>query len=423
MLAEQISGTHVGLWFLIPEHLRLRSWDLLTAWSGSQQDGAIEPRLALQMVHEAALCVNGIRDRRTLRQKGFETLNGLPFVATDQAIHGLCQPRTIAESTSLQLALGQIRHAKGHYPDNVVLLDPHRIRTWSQRQMPLKKANSSVPARKNLQTFFAVGADSGQPLTFSIGSSAVTVSQATEKLIDVLNDMLPRPTLLVADAEHFTVAILAQLAEHSKFTFLIPALRFANINRQIAEMSFKRLWAGYAVGEGSYLPHGLDHSFRLVVQRTGERADEYQFLPFVTTSSLPADQLMGLIYPQRWNIEEFFNTDQALGWNRASTLNLNIRYAKLTMSLIAQAAVYLFRQKLPDQFQRWTVDSLAKKFFKDIDGDIRVRDDTIIITTYNAPDPDHLKIHYQNLPKKLAAQNIDPRIPWLYNFKLDFRFR
>jgi len=28
-----------------------------------------------------------------------------------------------------------------------------------------------------------------------------------------------------------------------------------------------------------------------------------------------------------------------------------------------------------------------------------------------------------NLPEKLAAERVDPRVPWLFNFKLDFRFR
>jgi hypothetical protein len=27
------------------------------------------------------------------------------------------------------------------------------------------------------------------------------------------------------------------------------------------------------------------------------------------------------------------------------------------------------------------------------------------------------------LPQILESENVDPRIPWLYNFKLDFRFR
>ena len=34
-----------------------------------------------------------------------------------------------------------------------------------------------------------------------------------------------------------------------------------------------------------------------------------------------------------------------------------------------------------------------------------------------------LREHYENLPQKLQTSGIDPRVPWLYNFKLDFRFR
>ena len=93
------------------------------------------------------------------------------------------------------------------------------------------------------------------------------------------------------------------------------------------------LWAGYAVAEGTYQLTDCKGSLRLLVQRTGEKEDEYDYKPFVTTSEMPADQLMTLAFPQRWNIEEFFNTEGALGWNRASTLNLNIRYGRVSMAL------------------------------------------------------------------------------------------
>jgi hypothetical protein len=176
MLADKISGTLVGLWLLLPEHLRLGTWDLLTAWAGSSAVNAIKPRLALQMVHESALCLNGVRHKKTLRQKGFETLNGLPFVATDRSIHELCNQHTVAEAESLQVALAQLRQCRGHYPGKLVLIDPHRIETLSKRQMPLKKANSTARACKMLQTFFALDGRSGQPYGFGIGSSAVTAT-------------------------------------------------------------------------------------------------------------------------------------------------------------------------------------------------------------------------------------------------------
>ena len=423
MLADKISGTLMGLWLLLPEHLRLGTWDLLKAWTGSDNLNAIEPRLALQMVHESALCLNGLRHKKSLRQKGFETLNGLPFVATDVSIHYLCNQHSLTQTEALQVALGQIRRSRGHYPGKLVLIDPHRIETWSKRQMPLKKANRSSSARKMLQTFFAIDAHSSQPYALGIGSSSLTATQATEGLVDRIAAILPLDCLLIADVEHFTMHLLKQLSDYKQFSFLIPRPKSKKLLRQISAMAFTPMWAGYAVGESIYQPSVGHQGMRQIVQRTGETEADYTYKAFVTNSQMPAADLMTLLFPQRWNIEEFFNLESALGWNRASTLNLHIRLAKLTMALIAQAAIYQLRAKLPGNIKNWTAESMARKLFNGIDGDLRVKNDTIMITFYNAPQADILKKHYINLPQQLEAEGIDPRVPWLFDFKVDFRFK
>ena len=56
------------------------------------------------------------------------------------------------------------------------------------------------------------------------------------------------------------------------------------------------------------------------------------------------------------------------------------------------------------------------------DGDVRVKDDTIIVTSYGASQYIKKK-EYINLPEKLKQNGINPHIPWLYNYKLDFRFK
>ena len=65
MLADKVSGDLAGVWLLVAEHLRLGTWDLLCGWTG-QPGERVEPRLALQCVHEAAVCTAGIRAERTL---------------------------------------------------------------------------------------------------------------------------------------------------------------------------------------------------------------------------------------------------------------------------------------------------------------------------------------------------------------------
>jgi hypothetical protein len=52
-----------------------------------------------------------------------------------------------------------------------------------------------------------------------------------------------------------------------------------------------------------------------------------------------------------------------------------------------------------------------------------VVNDTILVTYYNAPNQELLRAQYEDLPAKLRAEGVDPAIPWLYGFQLDFRFR
>ena len=51
LLADKVSGNLLGLWLLVPEPLRLGTWDLLRAWSGEATRTALAPRLALHLVH------------------------------------------------------------------------------------------------------------------------------------------------------------------------------------------------------------------------------------------------------------------------------------------------------------------------------------------------------------------------------------
>lgn len=53
LLADQLSGHMVGLWLLIPAHLRLGTWQVVRGWTGHPGE-RLEPRLALQVSHAAA---------------------------------------------------------------------------------------------------------------------------------------------------------------------------------------------------------------------------------------------------------------------------------------------------------------------------------------------------------------------------------
>ncbi len=422
-MAHKVSGTLLGIWLLIPEHLRLGSWDLLKLWT-EDPCGMIKPRLALQMVQESALCVNGVRESRSLSHQGFELANGLPYLATEQEIHHLLNTHSIEDSKNLQIKLAMLRQNLGHYKSQVWAFDPHRIPTYSRRISPKKKSRAQERSKKVLQTFFSVDAETGQPFGFVIGSSSKTTTKASIELLKMMDSvLLSNNILLLADTEHESQVLMDYISEYPKYDILMPASRNKKVMNILNQLDYQRHWPGYATGETTYKYRASKHNFRLIGQRSCERATDFEYKPFIATGNVPSLELLTDKFPGRWTIEEFFNFEGPMGWNRAGTMNLNIRYGKLSLALIAQAVTYQFRKKLPAPYKTWTAKHLSNSLFRGIDGDIRVKDDTIIVTIYNAQKSLNLQKYYENLPKKLSAEGINPKIPWLFDFKLDFRFK
>lgn len=419
----------VGLWLLIPEHLRLGTWDLLCGWT-RESGTRIEPRLALQLVHEAALCLRGLRQRRCVALRGFELLNGLPFLAADTAVHELLGGHTVAQAQQLQVALGKVRRVSGEYAGELLLIDPHRPRSYSRRHVRKHRKDDASKPTKTAQMIFCLDGDTQQPLCCTINTSARTVTQATPELLDLaaeILDPLPTRTLVAADSEHFTAELIDHVHRNTPFDLILPVPRQRSVEQRLRAVPaerFKRQWAGYATAIVPYTPHQSQAGpYYELVQRQGERPEEWYFNSFLSTTDRDTVNALTRDYPRRWHVEEFFNTHQALGWQHAGTLNLNIRYGQMTTALLAQAVIHRLRKRLGDPYEHWDATHLANAVFRGLEGDIRVVQDTIVVTYYNAPNKEVLCRQYEDLPAKLAAENVDPHIPWLYDFQLDFRFR
>ena len=223
-LADKVMGNLAGIWLLVPELLRLGAWDLVCGWTG-QSPERVGPRLALQLIHEAALCRTGLRHRRTLNQRIFELANGLPFLASDMAVHELLGARTVADSLRLQVALGKIRRASGHFQGRLLAIDPHRVRSFSKRHMRPHRHDDRQRPTKIAQTFFALDVDTGQPICFTTGTSARTAAAAAEELLKLAGDILDTQAgqaLVLADSEHFTAELLDRVKTETNFDLLVP---------------------------------------------------------------------------------------------------------------------------------------------------------------------------------------------------------
>jgi hypothetical protein len=424
MLASKVSGTHMGLWLLVPEYLRLGAWDLLKGCFSPSANDNINAAIAMQLVNESALCVNRIRKKDSLCNQGFCLVNGLPFLAADETVHQVLDSFSVQTYEQLQITLMQLRGLQGHYSEQKVFaLDPHRIKSVSQRIMPHKKKRPDEAAHKVMQTFFCVDAIAGQPLAFTLGSSGKNCGPATMQLMNMVEQGGIKEGLFVADKEHFTQDIFDYFFLHPSFDLLTPAPAIKKITTALDQLEYQPLWAGYALAETVFKFDNNPHPLRLLVQRQGERPDSYSYQPFLSTSNKKHVELITELFPERWTIEEFFNFSGDMGWNRASTFNLNIKYGKQTLALLAQAATHQLKKKLPENYKRWTSARTSEQILTNMEGDIRMDNDTIIVTYYRDHEKLNLRQNFENLPEKLQAEGINPKIPWLFDYKLDFRFK
>jgi hypothetical protein len=191
------------------------NWDLIKGFTGCS-DSDIEPRIAMQIVNESALCNNRIRRSNYISHQGFELLNGLGFLVTDEQVHDLLDKHTVRQAQSLQETLAVIRRNRNHYKGDLIAIDPHRIVSASQRIMPRKKKHPEEPSRKMLQTFFALDTQSGQPIGCGIGSPGVNTSHATLELLKMVS-AVKKNALILADKEHFTEHLIQCICQKIYF--------------------------------------------------------------------------------------------------------------------------------------------------------------------------------------------------------------
>lgn len=337
---------------------------------------------------------------------------------------------SVADAPRLQVARGLLRRASGHSQGTLLGIDPHRRRRDSTRQRRRHRQDDAASPTKVAQTFFVLEADTAQPVCCTTGTSARTVSQAPPAWLELVRALLQPDTagvLGLADAAPCTQARLEQVHQHPQGDLLVPMPLQPAVRTQLALLPpacCRRRWAGFATAT---LPCQLTNAhpppFFPFVPRLGEPPADWTFQAFRATADDDAADALTRDSPKRWHIEEFCNANQALGWHRAGTHTLNRRSGHRTMARLAQTVIHQLRSRLGEPASTWEASHLAHDVFLGLDGDVRVAHNPIIVTSDNAPNVEHLRKHDEPLPEKLRAEHGDPRLPWLYDFELDFRFR
>ncbi len=96
----------------------------------------------------------------------------------------------------------------------------------------------------------------------------------------------------MADKEHFTYDLFKETQQKATLDLLAPALNTKKVQNQIQNLTYKTLWAGFALAETIFNFDGHSEKFRLIAQRTGERKEYFKYNAFITTSDKSAKALV-----------------------------------------------------------------------------------------------------------------------------------
>jgi hypothetical protein len=123
----------------------------------------------------------------------------------------------------LQAALGKLRRTLGHFKGTLLAIDPHRTQSYSRRQMRQRVEKTGQRPVKMAQTFWVLDADTCQPVCFTTATTSRNVADVTPELVDLAAEILQPSSgtsLILVDAEHFSVELLQDIQKRTASTCL-----------------------------------------------------------------------------------------------------------------------------------------------------------------------------------------------------------
>jgi hypothetical protein len=131
-LSSGFTSPYVGGLFLVPYHLQLGSWEMLSALLPDKIGGIPPQKLGLQVIHHSLYGIKGARELDELRESSYGLLNGLPFICSPVSENRFFNQIPTDHSEEFLLEMGKRQKQLGYLKGNIVNTDGHSIRSFSR---------------------------------------------------------------------------------------------------------------------------------------------------------------------------------------------------------------------------------------------------------------------------------------------------
>ena len=172
--------------------------------------------------------------------------------------------------------------------------------------------------------------------------------------------------------------------------------------QELPAETFRPRWAGYATAKWTYTPRNSQAGpFYQYVQRQGERPEEHHFKAFLSTRDGDEVEDADRGFSQALARGGVLQRASGIGLGPGRDMQSQHPLRADDDGLVAQAAIDRLRQATWAHLQRAGTRSTCPRLISPgLEGDVRVHDNTIMVTYYNAPDADN----YLRTLRELAGQ-------------------
>jgi hypothetical protein len=422
LLKRGLTSTSIGGFFFIPYLLQLKAYDLLRAMGPPKLEGIPKESLALGILFESIFGYTaGIRAIDSVSKIDFGLLAGLSFLPSVSTQYRFLQGISVKEALTLQVGLGKRLVELGQVmPGLPINVDGHSVKTYSRKEMKLSFLTKEERYGKAIRTFYAQDQQSKKPLIAMAAYSGTTVAQITHKLTELTKDILGREFLMVADKEWYCGRLIQELHKHYRISVLVPAKRSPKRLEEFAAVPLEQ-YDQTVLGNIATLyttMKDFNGPLRMFLKK---QPDDKYFALITPAVEMTADLALPT-YTKRWRIESFFDENHFLGVDQLPSLNLNAIQTMLSLRLLAFQVLDNFRHDLGPEHCHKTPELIHRDFVDGVQGRVQLHDDVIIVSVYGFEHQSAVAAIFSNLDAKLIAANVDPRIPWLGNCRLQFKF-
>ena len=422
LLKRGLTSTSAGGFFFIPYLLQLAGHDLAVSLGPTKQQGLQNERIALGMIFESIFgYTDGIRAVDSVSRADFGLLAGLPFLVSPSSQYRFLQAVKMKDALDFQVALGKHLLTLGQISSQApVNIDGHNLKTFSRKAMKRSFITKEGRYGKAIRTFYTQDQQSKKPLVALATYSGTAVSQVTRKMVNLTRKVIGQDFLMVADKEWYCGQLIQELHHHCGVTVLTPVKRSPKRVKEFETVPLDKfdetVWGNVAT------LYTTMSNFEGPLQMFLKKQPNGKYFALITSARDMTPNIAMPTYTKRWRIENFFADNAFLGINRLPSLNLNAIQTMLSLRLLAFHMVDNFRHDLGLAYKNKTPDIIHREFVHGVQGRIQLHRDIIEVSIFGFEHEAAAAAILTNLDAKLENANVNPRIPWLGNRRLRFKF-